>query len=77
MNHFKFHELILKLRNNDDCGKRQHILETKQKNKKANGAGRTKQPQKGFIRNQNVNSSSEVLPLSETRAVNCLNTKFW
>lgn len=48
MNHFKFHELILKLRNNDDCGKRQHILETKQKNKKANGAGSSKATTEGF-----------------------------
>lgn len=35
-----------------------------------------KQPQKYFISNENVNSSSEILPLSETRTINCLDTKF-
>lgn len=42
MNHFKFHEFILKLQNNDDCGKGQYIWETKQKEKKADSAGRSK-----------------------------------
>lgn len=39
MNHFKFHELVLKLQYGDDCGKGQNIWETKQKKKKADSAG--------------------------------------